>query len=70
MAKPNGSANENVTIDVSLTGDYNKLSFTLSLKHFREIIILASYIGLGLVPLLILMFFKVCRREFFSEDII
>ena len=74
MGKPNGLggvlSNESVMVEVTLTGDYNKLSFSLSLKYIRFIIITASYSLLGLVLVLLVMYFKMCRKEFFSEDIV
>lgn len=62
--------NESVMLNMTLWGDFNRLSFTLAIRHFKEMLIIASYGFLGFVLVLALLFFKVCRKEFFMDDII
>ena len=55
---------------MSLQGDFNRLSFNLSMRHFKELIIIGSYGLLAFSICLAILFFKVCRKEFFKADII
>ena len=64
------SVNNSVFLNVSLQGDFNRLSFSLSIRYFKDIMIIGSYGLLGFAISLAILFFKVCRKEFFNEDII
>ena len=57
-------------VNITLEGDFNRLSFQLSIRYFREIMIIASYGLLGFTLTIMILFFKVCRKEFFADDII
>ena len=70
---PNSSStvtNESVFLNFTLQGDFNRLSFNLSMRHFKDLVIIGSYGLLGFAVSLALLYFKVCRKEFFKEDII
>ena len=57
-------------LNMTLWGEFNRLSFILGISYFREILIIGSFGLLGFFLSLFLLFFKVCRKEFFMEDII
>jgi len=70
---PNSSSivgNESVFLNITLQGDFNRLSFNLSIRHFKELMIIGSYGLLAFSISLAFLFFKVCRKEFFKADII
>ena len=70
---PNSSSivgNESVFLNITLQGDFNRLSFNLSSRHFKELMIIGSYGLLAFSISLALLFYKVCRKEFFKADII
>ena len=74
MIRPHNSSrivgNESILLNISLQGDFNRLSFSLSMRNFKELMIIGSYGLLGFAICLALLFFKVCRNEFFKADII